>query len=200
MIALAVMLLAAALAGWLAVANAAWDVRAYARFACALYAALAVASAVSAQLTLSVTLIVSACAPVFLAFAIRFAFRGLVSPYLIASVLIAACIVGIGAAATGVAMLAFAPLLVSILAMIAMSLRRIDDLRARAIQAIAASCALLAGASAFAAGGVSAEPALFLFSAAGLLGLSLALAPRSHAVVDQERAPDLRAVAVRRPR
>jgi len=200
MIALAVMLLAAAMAGWLAVAGASWDVRTYLRFACVLYAALAIASVAGLSLAWSVTLIVSASAPVFLALATRFAFRGPVTPLLIATVLIPASLAGILAAATGVAMLAFAPLLLSVIAIIAISLRRVGDLRAQVIQVIAGACALLAGASAFAAGGVRAEPALFLFSAAGLLGISLALAPRSHVIVEQESAPDLRAMAIRQPR
>jgi len=199
-IALATMLLAAAIAGWLAVSGAQSDVRNYVRFACMLYAALAASSTVGAQFALSVTLIVSACAPVFLACAVRFAFHGPVTSLWITPLLVAACVAGIVAAATGIALLAFAPLLFSVLAIIAVSLRRFGDLRAKVVQAIAASCALLAGASAFAAGGVRAEPALILFSAAGLLGLSLALAPRSGAVVVQERAPDLRGVAVRQPR
>jgi hypothetical protein len=159
-----------------------------------------VASVAGLQLALSVTLIVSACAPVFLAFATRFAFRGPVRPLGIGAILIAASVAGITAAATGFAMLAFAPLLLSVIAMIAISLRRFGDLRAQAVQTIAASCALLAGASAFAAGGVCAEPALFLFSAAGLLGITLALAPRSNVVVEQESAPDLRGAAIRQPR
>ncbi len=200
MIALAAMLSAAAIAGWLSVADSSWDVRAYVRFACVLYAALAVAGVSGPPLALSVTLIVCACAPACLAFAVRFALRGSVAPLLIASVLGAVSVAGIMAAATGIAVLAFAPLLFSALAMIAMSLRRIGDRRAQAIQAIAAACALLAGASAFAAGGVRAEPALFLFSAAGLLGFALALAPRSHPIVEQERATGLRAVSIRAPR
>jgi hypothetical protein len=103
-------------------------------------------------------------------------------------------------AATGMALLAFAPLLLCVNAMIAIGLRGFSDRPAQAVQLIAAACALLAGASAFAAGGVRAEPALLLFSAAGLLGISLALAPRSNAVVEQERASDLRAAAIRQAR
>lgn len=200
MIALAIMLVAATLAGWLAVAEASWSTRAYVRFACVLYAALAVASAVGAQIALSVTLIVSALAPVFLALAARFAFRGPFASSLIAAMLVIACVAGIMAAATGVVTLAFAPLLLSVIAMIATGLHRFVDLRAQAIQMIAGSCALLAGASVFTAGGVRAEPALLLFSAAGLLGISLALAPRLNAVVEQERAPDLRTAAIGPPR
>jgi hypothetical protein len=196
MIALAFMLLAAAVAGWLAVAGASWSTRTYARFACAFYAALAVTSFTAWQLALSVTLIVSASAPAFLALASRFAFRGPVAPAFVAAILIAACVAGIAAAATGIALLAFAPLLFSIVAMIAISLRCFRDQRARAIQLIAASCSLLAGASALAAGGAQAEPALFLFSAAGLLGISLALAPRSSLVVEQKGAHDLRTAPI----
>jgi hypothetical protein len=200
MIALAIMLLAAAIAGWLAVADALRDVRNYARFACVLYAALAFAGAAGLQLALSVTLIVSASAPVFLALAAHFAFRRPVAPLPAAAILIVACVAGLAAAVSGMAMLAFAPLLLSVIAMIATGLRRFGDLRAQAIQLIAASCALLAGASAFVAGGAPAEPALFLFSAAGLLGISLAVVPRSNAIVEQECAPDLRGVAIREPR
>ncbi|HTT97513.1 MAG TPA: hypothetical protein VMF58_05650 [Rhizomicrobium sp.] len=200
MIALAVMLLAAAMGGWLAIGGASPDVRSYARFACVLYAALAAAGATGVQLALSVTLIVSASAPVFLALAVRLSFRGPVMPLLVGAILSIACVAGITAAATGLAMLAFAPLLFSVVAMIAFSLRQLRNLRAQALQTIAASCALLAGASAFTAGGVRAMPALFLFSAAGLLGILLALAPRSDVVVEQERVADVRAGAIRQPR
>ncbi len=200
MIALAVMVAAAAIAGWLSIADASREVRVYVRFACVLYAALAVASMGGAPLQLSVTLIVCACAPTCLAVAVRFAFRGPVAASAIAFVLGTACVAGMVAAGTGIAVLAFAPLVGSVLSMIAMSLRRIADLRAQVIQAIAAACALLAGASAFAAGGVRAEPALFLFSAAGLLGAALALAPRSRNVVEQERVSGLSTLAIRAPR
>jgi hypothetical protein len=108
------------------------------------------------------------------------------------------CVAGVAAAASSVAVLSFAPLSISVLAMIAISLRCFRDRRASAIQIIAAAIALLAGASAFAAGGKAAQPALLLFSAAGLLGIALALAPRSSdAVVEQKSAPDLRAGTIR---
>jgi hypothetical protein len=200
MIALAVMLFAAALAGWLAVTGAAGEARAYSRFACVLYAALASASMAGPQVALSVTLIISAVAPVLLALSLRFSFRGAVAVRLVATILAAVSVAGIAAAATGIAILAFAPLLFSVIAMIAMSLRGFSDGRGRAMQTIAGACALLAGASAFAAGGVGAEPALLLFSAAGLLGLCLALAPRSGVAVEQEGPSDLRAVAIRKTR
>ncbi len=200
MIALAIMLFAAAVAGWLAVTDSPAETRAYARLACVLYAALAASGAAGPQLALSVALIVSASAPVLLAFAVRFAFRGPIAAPLIAAMLVVTSVAGMTAAATGIALLAFAPLLVSVLAMIAIGLRRFSDMRARAIQTIAAACAILAGASALAAGGASAEPALFLFSAAGLLGVCLALAPRSDVAVEHERSHDLRAVTVSPPR
>jgi hypothetical protein len=198
MTALAVMLLAASIAGWIAVTDAPSAARAYVRFACVLYAALAAASAIGAQLAGAVTLIVSACAPMLLAIAHRTVFRGPVATSLAASLLMVGCVAGVAAAASSVAVLSFAPLSISVLAMIAISLRCFRDRRASAIQIIAAAIALLAGASAFAAGGKAAQPALLLFSAAGLLGIALALAPRSSdAVVEQKSAPDLRAGTIR---
>jgi hypothetical protein len=200
MMALAVMLLAASIAGWIAVTDVPPAARAYARFACMLYAALAAACAIGMQLAGAVTLIVSACAPVLLAIAQRIVFRGPVAASIAASMLTAACIAGMIAAATGIAVLGFAPLLLCVLVMIAISLRRFGDLRAAAIQTIASAIALLAGASAFAAGGEAAQPALILFSAAGLLGIALALAPRSDGVVEQKSAPDLRAGTIHQSR
>jgi hypothetical protein len=197
MTALAVMLLAASIAGWIAVADGPPAARAYVRFACVLYAALAAASAIGAQLAGAVTLIVSACAPVLLAIAHRIVFRAPVAASIAASVLVVGCIAGMTAAATNIAVLSFAPLSVSVLVIIANSLRDFSDRRGPAIQAIASAAALLAGASAFAAGGEAAQPALILFSAAGLLGIALALAPRSDAAIEQKGAPDLHAGTIR---
>jgi hypothetical protein len=194
MTALAVMLLAASIAGWIAVTDVPPDARAYVRFACVLYAALAAASAIGAQLAGAVTLIVSACAPVLLAIAHRIVFRAPVAASIAASVLMFGCIAGMTAAATNITALSFAPLSVSVLVIIANSLRDFSDGRRPAIQAIASATALLAGASAFAAGG---EAAMMLFSAAGLLGIALALAPRSDAVVEQKSARDLRTGTIR---
>ncbi len=103
--ALAVMLLAASVAGWIAVTDVPPVTRAYVRFACVLYAALAAASAIGAQLAGAVTLIVSACAPVLLAIAHRIVFRAPVAAPIAASVLLMGCIAGMAAAAANIAVL-----------------------------------------------------------------------------------------------
>jgi hypothetical protein len=149
MIAFALMLFFACVAAWIVSPNA------YVRFAGALYAALAAACAVERQLAESVALIVCAVAPVSLGLA-------LLRPSGVRFAPGFACIAGLAAAATGIAVLAFAPLLIASLA--------IAVARRRSMQAIAVSLALIATAASYLAGSL---PALMAFASVGLLGAAL---------------------------
>ena len=200
MILLAVMLLSASLAGWLILTDAAPAVRNFARFACVLYAALASASAVDPRLSDSVTLIVAAVAPVLLALAMRASDSGSISSAPATLALTLCTISGMVAAATGMAVFAFAPLTVALLAIIALNLAEFSEHRSQSLEAMASAIAMLAGASVFLVGGDAALTGFMLLHAAGLLGIALALAPRSDAVVEQERPPDLRRATIRDPR
>jgi hypothetical protein len=92
--------------------------------------------------------------------------------------------------------LAFAPLIVSVAVMAVCALRgwKIDPMRAA--QALAAALSFLAGACADVRGDLIAQMAFLLFSSAGLLGISLALARDSDAAVEQQRVRDLRTGAI----
>jgi hypothetical protein len=149
MIAFAFMLFFACVAGWIVSPSA------YVRFAGLLYAALAVGCAVERHLADSVALIVCAVAPVLLALALMRPGGARFAPAF-------ACIAGLAAAATGIAVLAFAPLLIASFA--------IAIARRRSMQALAVSLALVAGAASYLAGSL---PALMAFASVGLLGAAL---------------------------
>jgi hypothetical protein len=194
---LSILLFAVAIAGWMIVTDAAPSARAYLRFACILYAALAVAELAGARMADSVTLLVAAIVPALLAVATYSVFRARVSPPLAGLILALCSVAGIAAAGTGLALFAFAPLSMAVLAMMVTALRCFNDMRLRSIQAMSSAIALLAGASAYVGGGANAPAALVLFFTAGLLGCALVLTPRSETVVDQEAAPDLRTTSIR---
>ena len=177
-------LVGASLAAWIVSAATPFSVRAYIRFACALYATLAVAVMADGALGDAVTMIVSAVAPMMLALAALAAFRAKSPATLAAIVLALACVAGMLAAATGVAAFAFAPLGLGVIAMIAASLRRIGDAPAAALQLFASALSFFAGAAAGAAGSL---PALMIFSAVGLFGAALALTKASAAAVEEKR-------------
>lgn len=200
MILLAVMLFSASVAGWLAATDASAAVRNYVRFACVLYAALAVSAAVDPRLSDSVTLIVAAVAPALLAVAVRASVSGSISTSVAISALALSTICGMIAAVTGLAVFAFAPLTTAVLAIIAMNLARFSERRVQALQSMASAIAMMAGASVFMVGAPAARTGFMLLHAAGLLGIALALAPRSETIVEEKRVPDLRSAAIRGPR
>jgi hypothetical protein len=201
MIAFAVMLFAAASAGWAIAAGLRGGARAYARFAFALYAALAVAIGIDARLANSVVLIVSAVAPLLFVLALKDAARRPLATALASLALAAGCMAGMAAAVTGIAALAFGPLLLSVIATIAVALRDWRERPVATVQAAVAAAALLAGASSFVAGGTAALAALCAFTSAGLLGAALSLTQRSNGGVEEERVRDLRSMrAVHNPR
>jgi hypothetical protein len=191
MIAFAAFLLAAALASWLIVAGVAQTARAYGRFAFALYAALAIAIAADARLADSVALLVCAVAPMMLALALTCVVRGRISTVFASAVLALASVAGIAAAATSLAALSFAPLLLCVVAMIAGALPGWRKSPFAVAQTIASSVALLAGASAYVEGGAAGQARLCAFSAAGLLGVALSVARGSDVAVENERGRTL---------
>ena len=178
MIAFAAMLLLAAAAAAAIVEGAPPVARAYARFAFVLYAALAIAMAADVRLASSVALIVFALAPALLTFAVTATIRRPPAPAFASLVLAFACCAGMAAAATGIAVFALGPLLVSVVSMIAVTLANLRATQPAMIQAVVASVTLLCGASALVDGAAAAPAALAAFTSAGLIGAALSLVPQ----------------------
>jgi hypothetical protein len=179
--------------------------RDYLRFAAALYLALALCNALAAVLPGAtalvfldaVMLVVCALAPLALTFALFAAFEYPPSSIVTTVFLVLACLAGIAAAASGTAMLSLAPLSACVLVMLALCARRWrtdwrTEKRATAY-AFLSACGLLCGAAAMLSGGENGRTALMLFSAAALLGFTLALVRRSQIAVVNQR--DLRGPA-----
>jgi hypothetical protein len=151
----------------LTAARARKSARAYLLFASALYAGLAggdllAAFAHAPDEADAIALLVAALAPASLALAMA---GTMLNTALATLVLLLALICGLFAAMTGEALAAFAPLFASVCAMLAMAARK------KQIYAGIGALAFLAAAASFMAGG--AHMALALFSAAGLIGVSL---------------------------
>ncbi|HEY5337544.1 MAG TPA: hypothetical protein VIJ85_05025 [Rhizomicrobium sp.] len=178
--------------------------RSYLRLAAVLYVALSIAdeSAIflpgtaTASFAQSVTLVVSALAPALLALALFATFEHPPKSWVAAMLLTPALLAGIAAAIGGVDVLSLAPLAASAFVILALSVRRWRLERRGPLHAIAAALCLLGGAAAGAAGGDVGRTALALFSAASVLGLSLALARRSRLLVEEDRRPDMRFAAI----
>jgi hypothetical protein len=185
-----VLALAAALA-ILVGARAKPAARNYLHFATALYIALAFADFLASldggawkvQLAQTVSLIVASLAPVALTLAAATAFESPPPAMLATPVLVLSCLAGLAAAATGEAFIAFAPLVASVCAALALCVRHWRTDTRAPLQVCAAALALLAGAAAFESGG---RTAFALFSATALLGVSLAAIRRSHRAVEQK--------------
>jgi hypothetical protein len=169
--------------------------RAYLRLAAILYFALAVADVAAAWFAIAMTasvaqtaaLLVCALAPALLALATFSAFETLPRAWIAALVLAFACMVALAAAMSFSPKLAFAPLFCSVCAILALAARRWrKDRRGPFIVIIAALC-LVAGAASSLTDGSAGRTALALFSAASLLGFSLAFARRSHKRVGVQR-------------
>lgn len=169
MIAFALMLFSAGIAAWLIATGIAAGPRRYVRFASMLAASLAVAACLDPALARDVALIVAALLPVMLAAA-----AGGARPAVAAPAFALAAIAGIAAAMSGLAALAFAPLLPAAL-FIAAGMRP---------QLPAAALALVAGAASLVAGDARGLAALLAFFSVGVMGVALALAPRSDAAVE----------------
>jgi hypothetical protein len=111
-----------------------------------------------------------------------------VAPVLASILLAAAALSGMFAAASGFLAAAFAPMLAFALAAIAASLSGFGLAPGASVRSGFAAAALVAGQSAYASGEAGGLAALLGFTAAGLLGMSLATIRRSKPVVEKHRA------------
>jgi len=190
--AFAVVLGSAAAIAAMAAAATAKPVRAYLRFAAGLGAALAMADLVAALgrspdvsvFADAVTLLIAALAPAMLALAVAAHFGHGLRAGPAAALLILACIAGLGGAATGSALLGIAPLAAAALALGAFAARAWRHGRKTALLHGLSAAAILAAAAVYMSGNAAGRTGFALFLAAGLLGVVLALARRSHAAVE----------------
>jgi len=167
-------------------------VRAYLRFAAGLAAALAAADLVAALgrapdfsvFADAVTLLIAGLAPAMLALAAAVHFGHGLRAAPAAALLIVACIAGLGGAATGSTLLGFAPLAAASIALGAFALQSWQRGRKTALLLGLSAAAILAAAAAYMSGAAAGRTGFALFLAAGLLGVALALARRSHAAVE----------------
>jgi hypothetical protein len=159
-----------------------------------LFAALAAASAIAPSVADEVALLVAAIALPVLAFAAYAGFEKAMAPMPATLLLGIVCLGGLASAATGIISFALAPAALSAAAILLISARQFDAARLSSIQGMLSALALLASASSFALDG--ARPVYLLFSAAGLLGLTLALARASDPGVEEQSGSDLRRTVV----
>ena len=181
----AVLVLAAA-AAWIVAAGARPLVRDNLRFAAALYAALAIGAALRIA-PVAVAPIVTTLAAALLAFAVYASFRRPAKPAFAALVLAVCCIAGIASAYSGEAAFAIVPQLLCIFAMLGIARRGLMRLRAPSIQLACGGAALFAASCSLVSRDNNALMALLLFSAAGLLGVSLSVARISDTFVKRRR-------------
>ncbi|MDE1985989.1 MAG: hypothetical protein KGL56_09275 [Alphaproteobacteria bacterium] len=192
----AVVLALAAAASWIATKSARPVIRLYLRFACVLYAALAV-SALSHIAPDAVAVMVTTLAVALLALSVFASLRRTPKPAFAAMLLAGACAVGIWSAAIGVVPLAVIPQAICLVAVLTIARRGL--MRRPGVHLVSGAAALLAASCSLLAPDPRAFIALLLFSAAGLLGVVLALARSSEIPVDEQRDAD-GALAVRRIR
>ncbi len=156
--------------------------RAYLRFAAGLAMALALAELAAgiaggtapAMLASAVMALVAALAPTVLALAAAHV-SGPPATLPAAAALVAACLCGLVAAATGNVFFAFAPLLLATLALAAQAFTIWPRSQRQALLTGLGALSLLAAASAAMAGGADGPQAFGLFFAAALLGVALAV-------------------------
>jgi hypothetical protein len=189
MILFACVLFLACVAAWIVAGAAKPRARVFLRFACVLYAALAAAAIAGGGLLEATALLVFALGPPVLSLAVIAAFERAVPASISALVLSIAALAGIGAAASGLAFLSVAPLILAVAAMLWVALRRMKDAPGDALRAAIAALAILAASAAFLDDGGAA---LLLFSSVAMLGTGLALAGVSDVAVEQQRGRDLR--------
>ena len=190
MIASALLLLAAAVAVWFVAAGARPAARLQIRFAAVFFSALGLASATVAAA--SVTLLVLPIGLSVMALAAAAGFDRAVPSAIAASLLALICLAALTAAILGLAIFSLAPAAAATLGIAVLCARQFDAARIASVQGMLAALCFLGAASSFAIDG--AGLGLLLFSAAGLLGLSLALS-RSDVVVEETAARDLRGLA-----
>lgn len=188
----ALLLAVAALAAWFVAAGARPAARVQLRFAGVLFAAPALAAAMAPAAAAAVTLLVLPIGLSVLALAATAGFAKAVPSGVAAVLLALVCLAGLAAAITGLALFSLALAAACIIAAMAVFLRQFDAARAASVQGMVSALCFLAGTSSFAVDGAGAG--LLLFSAAGLLGTTLALA-RSDVVVEERPLRDLRGLA-----
>ena len=186
----AVLLGIASLAVWFLALGARPPARVHLRFASMLFAALAAAAWIAPPVADEVALIVAAIALPVLAFGAYAGFEKPLAPMPATLLLGIVCLGGLAAAATGIISFALVPASLSVAAILLISARQFDVARVSSVQGMLSALALLAAASSFALEGTGS--AHLLFSAAGLLGLTLALSRASNIVVEQQSSRDLR--------
>lgn len=172
----ATVLCAASLTGWFVAAAARASVRIHLRFACVMFAAVAAACAIMADLGNEVALIAGGTAVPVLALAALAASERPTRPGPAAFILMLSCLAGLASAATGFTSLSLAPMTLAAFAVFIVSARRFSPERKSSLQGMASALAFVAAALSFALEG--AKPGYLLFASAGLLGLTLALSHR----------------------
>ncbi len=177
----AIVLVLSAVTAWVIAARAKAFARPYVRFASMLYVALAIASLVPDEVAATgafaraVALVVCVLAPATLSLALVAMFRKPLSSVPAALWLTLCCLGGLGAAISDETALAFVPLALGAGAALLACLRAFATSRVAALQGAAASLAFLGAASSMMTHAQASRAALILFSAAGLLGATLAL-------------------------
>lgn len=183
----ALLLLAAAVASWFVALAARPAARVQLRFAAVLFSAIAADLFVPPPASSAVVLLVLPIALAVLALGTAAGIARPAPPAFASAALAGVCLGALGAVVTGMAALALAPAVVAAMAMAAVCVR------APSLSGVAAALCFAAAISAFARDG--AQAAMALFCAAGVLGLSLALA-RSDRAVEHDAGPDLRRAAI----
>jgi hypothetical protein len=178
--------------------------RSYLHFAAVIYLALSVADEVAiiwpgapmSAFADAVTFVACALAPVALALSLFATFEHPPKAWAAALLLSLAFFCALAAAMSGFEILSFAPLSAAVFAMLALSARRWRLERTGPFHAIIAALCFLIAAASGASGGAMGRTGLALFSAAGILGISLALARRLRTPVAQQSGKDLRLTAI----
>ncbi|HXC56538.1 MAG TPA: hypothetical protein VNU97_14665 [Rhizomicrobium sp.] len=185
----ALLLLAAAVAAWFVALGARAAVRVQLRFAAILLASPALPAFVLQPAAGTILLLVLPIGLSVLALACTAGFARALAPALAAGLLGAVSLAALAAALTGLAALALAPAALAAAAIFAVCVRPFDAARPASLQGMLSALSFLAAQSAFALDGAGAAP--LLFTAAGLLGITLALS-RSDVVVEESAGRDLR--------
>lgn len=184
----AIVLLLSAVIAWLLAAGARRAARGFLRLAAALQAGLAIFACVAGMVSMVLAPLTCALASVLLGFAVQASFRRPSGAVFATLALVVCCMAGLGAAFSGEALPAIVPQIAAIVAMLVVSRRGLRRLSAPSIQLAAGALALLAAAASLSGHDTNALQALLLFSAAGLLGITLAVARISDTFV-KKRSP-----------
>ena len=191
----ALLLLAVTIGSWFVAPAALPKARVHLRFASVLFAALAASAPLPLAAQLSIALFVLPLALAVLALAALAATAQPLPPAGAALILVAVCMAAFGAIFLGRPALALAPAVLAAGAIALLALKRLRTAHLAAVQAMTGAAAFLCAASAVAFGDIAVSAPLFV--AAGLLGMSLALA-RSGAGVEDRAGRDQRGVAIGR--